>query len=64
MGCDYVYDFLWCIVGCVCDRVSKRGHFGLVSRSWEESCVYFEVGVVLFGAFVIAIVFFIPKFLV
>ena len=49
---------------CVGDRVSNRGHIGLVSRPWEEPRTYFEVVVVLFWAFVIAIIFFVSEFLV
>ncbi len=44
--------------------MSKRGHFGLVFCSWKKSCTYFEVVMVVFWAFVIAIVFFVPEFLV
>jgi hypothetical protein len=62
--CDDFYDVLWCIVDCVGDRVSKRGHFGLVFCSWEEPCTYFEVVVVVFWAFVIAVVFFASECLV
>jgi hypothetical protein len=62
--CDDVYDVLWCIVDCASNRVSKRGHFGLVCRPWEEPRTYFEVVVIEFWFFVIAIVFFVSEFLV
>jgi len=62
--CDDVYEVLWCIVDCVGSRVSKRGHFGLVSCPWQEPRTYFEVVVVVFWAFVIAIVFFVSEFFV
>ena len=62
--CDDVYDILRCVVDCVRDRVSKCGHFGLVSRHWEEPRTYFEVVVVLFWTVVIAITFFASEFLV
>jgi len=64
MCCDDVYGVLWCVVDCVGGRVSKRGHFGLVSRPWEKSRTYFEVVVVVFWAFVVAIVFFVSEFFV
>ena len=64
MCCGDFYDVLWCVVDCVGDRVSKRGHFGPVSRPWDEPRTSFEVVVVVFWDFVIAIVFFVSEFLV
>ena len=64
MCCDDVYDVLWCVVDHVGGRVSKRGHFGLVSCSWEEACTYFEIVVIVFRAFVIAVIFFVSEFIV
>ncbi len=62
--CDDFYDVFGGIVDCVGGRVSKRGHFGFISCSWEEMCTYFKVVVVVFQAFVTAIVFFVYEFLV
>ena len=64
MVSEYVYNVLWGVVGSVGDRVSKGSHLGLVFCSWEKSCTDFEIVVVVFWAFVIALVFFVPKFLV
>ena len=64
MCCDDVYDVLCRVESYVGDRVSKRGHFGLIFSSWKYSCTYFEVVVVVFRAFVIAIIFCVSEFLV